>query len=38
MGGPEIQGICWVTKKCFVAGEEKLGYLPYWEHESFLFL
>jgi hypothetical protein len=37
-GGPELQGICWVTKKRLVAGEEKLGYLPYWKHKSFLFL
>jgi hypothetical protein len=36
-GGPELQGICWVTKKRLVAREEKLGYLSYWKNESFVF-
>jgi hypothetical protein len=36
-GGPELQGICWVTKKHLVAGEEKTRLSSLLKHESFLF-
>lgn len=35
MGGPSYKGFIGVTKKSLVAGEGKLGYSFFREHENF---